>query len=281
MGNCIATSTTGKPTTTAEGATAKVVVHDGRVEEFSYPVKVSYLLQLYPACFICDSDEMGYDDVVTAVHQDHELRLGQLYFALPLSRLKRHLPPHEMAALAVTASAALSKCRKQILLLSADRRVAPQAADDDALTFPTKRKTAAPRAKGRGRGKFTATLSGIPEQGLRIPHNTLPASHPHRRGPPSPRVTLTARHPHPAPHPHHAPPSPRRPALAGSSLASTVATVAHPLPLHPPSPSPRRPTQKPISSRTHRHHLRPLRVSRQPLYRWLSTTPQPLPAQIF
>ncbi|XP_020236669.1 uncharacterized protein LOC109816183 [Cajanus cajan] len=155
MGNCIQTSS---QTTTY--ATAKVVVHDGRLEEFSYPVKVSYLLQLYPACFICDSDEMGYDDVVSAVHEDHELRLGQLYFALPLTRLKRHLPPHEMAALAVTATSALAQCaprRKQILLLSAHgnakpgRRVAPHAVTS---------KTAV-----RGRGKFTATLSSIPEQG--------------------------------------------------------------------------------------------------------------------
>ncbi|XP_047155557.1 uncharacterized protein LOC124826701 [Vigna umbellata] len=173
MGNCVCGQTAQQPT-------AKVVVHDGRMEEFSYPVKVSYLLQLYPTCFICDSDEMAFDHVVTAVHHDHELKLGQLYFALPLNRLKRHLPPQEMAALAVTASSALArsagdKCssrRQQNLLfpceenakpgwkVAPDSRAAADAADNSAA-----RKGMNKNGVVRGRGKFTATLSSIPEQG--------------------------------------------------------------------------------------------------------------------
>ncbi|RDX61277.1 hypothetical protein CR513_60509, partial [Mucuna pruriens] len=172
MGNCIRGSFE-----TTQLVTAKVVVHDGRLQEFSYPVKVSYLLQLYPMCFICDSDEMAFDDVVTAVHEDEELQPGQLYFALPLSRLKRHLPPHEMAALAVTASSALAKSagekcgsrRKQIILLSDEgnakpgRRVAPDGGSSSAtVDMPRSGKI---KNGGRGRGKFTATLSSIPELG--------------------------------------------------------------------------------------------------------------------
>lgn len=168
MGNCVFSS---YDETTSQVSTAKVVVHDGRMQEFSYPVKVSYLLQLYPACFICDSDELGFDDVVTAVHEDEELRPGQLYFALPLTRLKRHLPPQEMAALAVVATSALAKCgsrRKQIVFLSScdvntkpGRKVAPEGTvgnNDVARKGRSK-------IGGRGMGKFTATLSSIPEQG--------------------------------------------------------------------------------------------------------------------
>ncbi|KAK7386496.1 hypothetical protein VNO78_26768 [Psophocarpus tetragonolobus] len=166
MGNCFCNS---YETTCL--STAKLVVHDGRLHEFSYPVKVSYLLQLYPSCFICDSDEMAFDDVVTPVHQDDELKPGQLYFALPLSRLKRLIPPQEMAALAVVASSALAKCAsplQQIVIFSSDgnaksaRRVTPAAAAtlDSATSNKGKPKTGV-----RGRGKFTATLSSIPEQG--------------------------------------------------------------------------------------------------------------------
>ncbi|TKY55773.1 hypothetical protein E2542_SST20196 [Spatholobus suberectus] len=173
MGNCISGSFE-----TTQVATAKVVVHDGRLQEFSYPVKVSYLLQLYPACFICDSDEMGFDDVVTAVHEDEELRPGQLYFALPLNRLKRHLPPQEMAALAVTASSALAKSggakkcgsrRKQILVFSGEgnakpgRRVAPDGGGAGVTVDGSRGGKG--KSGGKGRGKFKATLSSIPEQG--------------------------------------------------------------------------------------------------------------------
>ncbi|KAL9327016.1 hypothetical protein ACSQ67_007661 [Phaseolus vulgaris] len=173
MGNCFYSQTTKMPT-------AKVVVHDGRMEEFSYPVKVSYLLQLYPTCFICDSDEISFDHVVTAVHHDHELKLGQLYFALPLNRLKRHLPPPDMAALAVVASSALARCagdkcgsrRQQNLLLPCEGNAKPGGkvtADSLDVSAAVDNRVAGKgmNRKGgvRGRGKFTATLSSIAEQG--------------------------------------------------------------------------------------------------------------------
>ncbi|KAL3525754.1 hypothetical protein ACH5RR_014126 [Cinchona calisaya] len=90
-------------------ATAKLILHDGGLQEFSYPVKVSYVLQKNPACFICNSDDMDFDDVVSAISDDELLQPGQLYFALPLNRLKHRLLAEEMAALAVKASSALAK----------------------------------------------------------------------------------------------------------------------------------------------------------------------------
>ncbi|GMP31624.1 hypothetical protein CsSME_00005765 [Camellia sinensis var. sinensis] len=125
-------------------ATAKLILRDGRLEEFSYPVKASYLLQKDPSSFICNSDEMDFDDVVSAISDDEELQPGQLYFALPLSRLKRPLQADEMAALAVKASSALmnsssagdkfSCCRKSFgnLVFSGEIGVKPsrRVADD-------------------------------------------------------------------------------------------------------------------------------------------------------
>ncbi|KAM0039737.1 hypothetical protein Hdeb2414_s0012g00385731 [Helianthus debilis subsp. tardiflorus] len=103
-------------------ATAKLISHDGRLHEFSYPVKVSYVLRSNPSSFICNSDEMEFDDVVSAISDDEELQLGQLYFALPLSRLRRPLQPEEMAALAVKASSALAGCRrKNVSLFTTDK----------------------------------------------------------------------------------------------------------------------------------------------------------------
>ncbi|PPD69332.1 hypothetical protein GOBAR_DD33785 [Gossypium barbadense] len=72
--------------------TANLILQDGRLQEFPYPVKVSYVLQRNPMCFICNSDEMDFDDVVSAIEEDEELQ-----------------PAEEMAALAVKASSALMK----------------------------------------------------------------------------------------------------------------------------------------------------------------------------
>ncbi|KNA09505.1 hypothetical protein SOVF_152840 [Spinacia oleracea] len=92
-------------------ATAKLILPDGRLEEFSYPVKASYILLKDPNVFICNSEEMDFDGVVAAVRAEEELQPGQLYFALPLKRLSRPLTAEEMAALAVKANAALLKSR--------------------------------------------------------------------------------------------------------------------------------------------------------------------------
>ncbi|KAJ6930035.1 hypothetical protein NC652_013786 [Populus alba x Populus x berolinensis] len=122
----------------AHVATAKLILQDGRLQEFSYPVKVSYVLAKNPTCFICNADEMEFDD---------------LYFALPLSWLKHPLQPEQMAALAVKASSALMKtggaercrCRKKLVF----------SADSDG-------RGGGPSRNG-GRSKFTAMLSAIPE----------------------------------------------------------------------------------------------------------------------
>ncbi|KAI9113633.1 hypothetical protein K1719_015560 [Acacia pycnantha] len=102
MGNCTSGDMVQVPT-------ARLILEDGQLREFTYPIKVSYVLQKYPMCFICNSDEMDFDDVMTAIDEDEVLQPGQLYFALPLSRLNHPLRADEMAALAVKASSALMK----------------------------------------------------------------------------------------------------------------------------------------------------------------------------
>ncbi|CAN7127969.1 unnamed protein product [Brassica rapa subsp. narinosa] len=91
------------------GDSAKLILLDGTLQEFSTPVKVWQILQKYPSSFVCNSDEMDFDDAVSAVSGDEELRSGQLYFVLPLTWLNHPLRAEEMAALAVKASSALTK----------------------------------------------------------------------------------------------------------------------------------------------------------------------------
>ncbi|XP_059458561.1 uncharacterized protein LOC132188174 isoform X2 [Corylus avellana] len=150
MGNCNSSSST-------DVATAKLILQDGRLQEFSYPVKVSYLLQKNPTCFICNSDEMDFDDVVSAVNDNEVLQPGQLYFALPLSKLRHPLQPEEMAALAVKASSALMRsggekcgCRR--------RAVSPRGVTTGSGGGGLRR-----GRNGGGAIKFSAMLSAIPE----------------------------------------------------------------------------------------------------------------------
>ncbi|KAJ4873804.1 hypothetical protein Rs2_44447 [Raphanus sativus] len=90
-------------------ASAKLILQDGKMMEFTNPVKVGYVLQKYPMCFICNSDDMDFDDAVSALSADEELQLGQIYFVLPLRWLREPLGAEEMAALAVKASSALMR----------------------------------------------------------------------------------------------------------------------------------------------------------------------------
>ncbi|KAK9286235.1 hypothetical protein L1049_014621 [Liquidambar formosana] len=106
MGNC-------KSCESTSVATAKLVLHDGQLEEFSNPVKVSHVLQKHPACFICNSDDMEFNGFVSAINGDEELQPGQLYFVLPMSWLRHPLQAEDMASLAVKASSSLMKSGKK------------------------------------------------------------------------------------------------------------------------------------------------------------------------
>lgn len=91
--------------------TAKLIFLDGSIQVYSSPVKVSHILDQNPACFICHSDHMEFDEFVSAVDVDEELQMGHLYFALPVSWLAQPLQAEDMAALAVKASLAFPNSR--------------------------------------------------------------------------------------------------------------------------------------------------------------------------
>lgn len=151
-------------------STAKLILNDGRLEEFSYPVKVSYVLQRNPSCFICNSDEMDFDDIVSAIHEDEELQPGQLYFALPLSRLRQPLQAEEMAALAVKASSALmkggggEKCRCRRKSISPEIFTVEKGMKSSGRVSPGGGEFRRGRNSGDGgRRNLTRMLSSIPE----------------------------------------------------------------------------------------------------------------------
>ncbi|XP_042506732.1 uncharacterized protein LOC122083108 [Macadamia integrifolia] len=164
---------------TTSVATAKLILQDGQLQEFPYPVKVSEVLQKNPSCFICNSDEMDFDDFVSAINEEEVLQPGQLYFVLPLSRLKYPLQAEEMAALAVKASLALSrssggknKCgfsRKGVVpaVFSGKRAVKPSSTwggDEELVVVEERRRRPRVGVCGSGKGRnFTSKLGAIKE----------------------------------------------------------------------------------------------------------------------
>ncbi|KAL2231599.1 uncharacterized protein LOC105172868 [Sesamum indicum] len=90
--------------------TAKLILLDGQLQEFSWPVRVSSLLEPNSGCFICSSEEMELDEFAVAMSGDEVLQPGELYFEMPLDRRNRRLQVEDMAALVLKASAALASC---------------------------------------------------------------------------------------------------------------------------------------------------------------------------
>ncbi|CAK9161109.1 unnamed protein product [Ilex paraguariensis] len=158
-------------------STAKLILLDGELQEFSCPVKVSHVLQYNnnPISFICNSDEMDFDESVSAIEDDEELQPGNLYFELPVSWLTQPLQAVDMASLAVKASAALTQgggdkcgcCTKGVdhhqLMFSDEREVKSRrmaVSGGGERVLVEKR-----RGNGGGGGhKFTRKLSTIMEK---------------------------------------------------------------------------------------------------------------------
>ncbi|KAF3331219.1 hypothetical protein FCM35_KLT04573 [Carex littledalei] len=84
---------------------AQVITIDGSLIEYSVPTNVSQVLDKeYSTSFLCNSDELYFDERIPELGYDHELvELGQIYFMLPRSMLDQPVTRDDMAALAVKA----------------------------------------------------------------------------------------------------------------------------------------------------------------------------------
>lgn len=91
-------------------ATAKVIHVDGTMEEFKGTVNAGEVAARSPGCFVCSIEAMAIGASAPCVPETEELKFGELYFLMPVSRLRYPLSLHDLCVLAVTASAAL--CQK-------------------------------------------------------------------------------------------------------------------------------------------------------------------------
>ncbi|CAN8292146.1 unnamed protein product [Cochlearia groenlandica] len=103
--------------------TVKIVTVNGDLREYNVPVLASQVIEAESAAassssrlssyFICDSDSLSYDDFILAIESEEPLQAEQIYFVLPISKLRNRLTASDMAALAVKASVAIQNSVKK------------------------------------------------------------------------------------------------------------------------------------------------------------------------
>ncbi|KAM0861803.1 hypothetical protein ACQ4PT_045657 [Festuca glaucescens] len=130
MGSCVSLSVA--PPQPAV-ATAKVVHLDGSLAQYATSVTAREALgsdATSSSSFLCSCDELQFDAPARALADEEVLQPGCLYFALPVSMLRRPLSGQEMAALAVKASSAFAAVANSGKGRGA-ARVAPLVAADE------------------------------------------------------------------------------------------------------------------------------------------------------
>jgi len=102
------------------------VVHlNGQLDEFPAPVSVKRALQNDPRHFICCSRDLSAVNC-RPLQPAEDLRLGELYFLLPLSVLESDLSSENLVALAARLYAA---ARKKVCMAAQRRRSADLTCD--------------------------------------------------------------------------------------------------------------------------------------------------------
>ena len=112
MGGCLSSVGGDSVSVRSSNNSAFVISPKGDLRPYSTPVFVSEVLEQMEAnstsFFLCNSDNLSYDQHIRVLDAQHELDAGQIYFVLPISKLRDRLSASEMAALAVKASVALN-----------------------------------------------------------------------------------------------------------------------------------------------------------------------------
>ncbi|KAL0361955.1 UNVERIFIED_CONTAM: hypothetical protein Sradi_3880000 [Sesamum radiatum] len=112
MGGCLS-SESGDSSRHLKPSAASVVLANGELRQYFLPITVSQVLQSQNSSphdfFLCNSDNLYFDDYIPSLRPHDELEPSQIYFLLPTAKLQYRLAATDMAALAVKASAALEQ----------------------------------------------------------------------------------------------------------------------------------------------------------------------------
>ncbi|GER42234.1 fatty acid oxidation complex subunit alpha [Striga asiatica] len=168
MGNCGSSKYVNRP-----NFTAKLILLNGKLLEFEHPVKASLLTWQNPSFFICSSEGMEFGQLAAEVGGDEVLRLGEVYFELPVEWRSHKMQAEDIAELAAKASLALSgggeyddEAMIRCGCCSPRSRVEPLVPVFKEETVPPPDEGGGKRRGGRckRRRKFEVELSSITEE---------------------------------------------------------------------------------------------------------------------
>lgn len=110
MGACLSSSSN---IVDQKQLTSYVISIGGELRQYSVPINVSQVLQSdISSTFLCSSDRLYFDHFIPSLDSQYQLLPNQIYFMLPVSKLKYPLTASDMAALALKASTALEELNK-------------------------------------------------------------------------------------------------------------------------------------------------------------------------
>lgn len=109
MGSCVSSNAI-----SSVPVTAKLILMDGNIQEFSEEVRSQEILREYEGHIICNSDGLYVGQNISQVlGDDDRLQMGQLYFLLPQRKLQFVLTDSDMASLLFKSNTALSSHKKK------------------------------------------------------------------------------------------------------------------------------------------------------------------------
>lgn len=98
--------------TNGSSTTAMVINSiDGKLQQFRQPIKAGNVISDHDSntFFLCNAEDMYVNCHVPHVPGDEDLRPGQIYFIMPISKLYRPITLQELCLLAIKASSAIEK----------------------------------------------------------------------------------------------------------------------------------------------------------------------------
>lgn len=109
MGICVSLSSNNEGDRGCESS-AHVISLNGDLVQIPVPVTVSEVLeqqQQSEPCFLCNSERLNFDELISSLKAEYQLQAGEIYFMMPENKLNFKLSASDMASLAVKASRAV------------------------------------------------------------------------------------------------------------------------------------------------------------------------------
>lgn len=104
--SCASASACSSASVMSSSNTVKVVLSDGRLQEFQRQVKVAEVMLENPQHFLCHASALHVGRRISALRADEDLEMGQLYLLLPMSKLQSVLSVSDVVAITVKAESA-------------------------------------------------------------------------------------------------------------------------------------------------------------------------------